>query len=93
MEAERIALIMPLPSVRFQDLRHGAATMLTGAGVDDKLMSEALGPASVSYTKGGYPGVAEELAADAALKISAFIPGQKRSATVGASTVPSGREP
>ncbi|MFF5582682.1 tyrosine-type recombinase/integrase [Streptomyces hygroscopicus] len=80
---------MPLPPVHFHDLRHGAATMLIGAGVDDKLMSEALGPASVSYTKGGYAGVAE----DAALKISAFIPGQKRSAAVGAITVPSGREP
>ncbi|MFI1120164.1 site-specific integrase [Streptomyces hygroscopicus] len=65
VEAEWVALTMPLPPVHFHDLRDGAATMLIGAGVDDKLMSEALGPTSVSYTKGGYAGVAEELAEDA----------------------------
>ncbi|AGP56635.1 tyrosine-type recombinase/integrase [Streptomyces rapamycinicus] len=92
VEAEHLASTMPLPPNRFHDLRHGAATMLIAAGVDDKLVSEALGHASVNFTKDVYAVVAEELAEDAARKISAFIPRQKRSAAVGAITVPSGRE-
>ncbi|MBL1120529.1 site-specific integrase [Streptomyces sp. 110] len=92
LEAVHVALTMPLPPIRFHDLRHGAATMLIAAGVDDKLVSEALGHASVSFTKDVYAVVAEELAEDAARKISAFIPRQKRSAAGGAITAPSGRE-
>lgn len=87
-----VALTMPLPPIRFHDLRHGAATMLIATGVDDKLVSEALGRASMSFTKDVDAVVAEELAEDAARKISAFIPRQKRSAAGGAITVPSGRE-
>lgn len=47
--------------------------MLMAARVDDKFMSEALGHASVSFTKDVYGVVAEELAEDSARKISAFI--------------------
>lgn len=88
--AVRVALTMPLPPIRFHDLRHGAATMLIAAGVDDKFVSEVLGHASVSFTKDVYAVVADEMAEDAARKISAFIPRQNRPAAVGAITVPSG---
>ncbi|MER5473746.1 site-specific integrase [Streptomyces sp. NPDC002685] len=88
--AVEAALRMPLPPIRFHDLRHGAATMLIAAGVDDKFVSEVLGHASVSFTKDVYAVVAEELAEDATRKISAFIPRQNRLAAVGANTVPSG---
>ncbi|MEU0433732.1 site-specific integrase [Streptomyces sp. NPDC006290] len=88
--AVEVALTMPLPPIRFHDLRHGAATMLIAAGVDDKFVSEVLGHASVSFTKDVYAVVAEELAEDATRKISAFIPRQNRLAAVGANTVPSG---
>lgn len=88
--AVEVALTMPLPPIRFHDLRHGAATMLIAAGVDDKFVSEVLGHASVSFTKDVYAVVAEEMAEDATRRIAAFIPRQKRRAAVGAINVPSG---
>lgn len=87
--AVEVALRLTLPPIRFHDLRHGAATMLIAAGVDDKFVSEVLGHASVSFTKDVYAVVAEELAEDATRKISAFIPRQNRLSAVGANTVPS----
>lgn len=90
VDAVRIALTMPLPPIRFHDLRHGAATMLLAAGVPIKFVSEVLGHASVSFTMDVYAVVAEEMAEDAARKISAFIPRQNRPAAVGAINVPSG---
>lgn len=87
--AVEVALRMPLPPIRFHDLRHGAATMLLAAGVDDKFVSEVLGHASVSFTKDVYAVVAEEMAADATRRIAAFIPRQNRLSAVGANTVPS----
>jgi integrase len=88
--AVEVALRLPLPPIRFHDLRHGAATMLIAAGVDDKFVSEVLGHASVSFTKDVYAVVAEEMAEDATRKIAAFIPRQNRLSAVGANTVPSG---
>ncbi|MFH7337144.1 tyrosine-type recombinase/integrase [Streptomyces sp. KHY 26] len=88
--AVHVALRMVLPPVRFHDLRHGAATMLIAAGVDDKFVSEVLGHASVAFTKDVYAVVAEEMAADATRRIAAFIPRASRPAAVGAISVPSG---
>jgi integrase len=88
--AVEVAMRMPLPPIRFHDLRHGAATMLIAAGVDDKFVSEVLGHASVSFTKDVYAVVANEMAEDATRRIAAFIPRQNRLSAVGASTVPSG---
>ncbi|MEV2228384.1 site-specific integrase [Streptomyces phaeochromogenes] len=88
--AVRVALTLTLPPIRFHDLRHGAATMLIAAGVDDKFVSEVLGHASVAFTKDVYAVVAEELSEDATRRIAAFIPRQNRLSAVGASTVPSG---
>jgi integrase len=86
--AVEVALSMPLPPVRLHDLRHGAATMLLAAGVDDKFVSEVLGHASNSFTKDVYAVVAKEMAADATRRIAAFIPRQNRLVAVGANTVP-----
>ena len=88
--AVEVARLVPLPPIRLHDLRHGAATMLLAAGVDDKFVSEVLGHASVSFTKDVYAVVAEEMAADATRRIAAFIPRQNRLSAVGAITVPSG---
>jgi integrase len=88
--AVEVALRMPLPPIRLHDLRHGAATMLLAAGVDDKFVSEVLGHASNSFTKDVYAVVAKEMAADATRRIAAFIPRQKRLTAVGASSVPTG---
>jgi integrase len=68
----------PLPPVRFHDLRHGAATMLLAAGVPMKVVSDVLGHASSAFTSDVYAVVAEELAEDAATKISAFVPRRNR---------------
>lgn len=100
--AVRVALLMPLPPIRFHDLRHGTATMLLASGVDDKFVSEVLGRASVAFTRDVYAVVAEETAADATRRIAAFIPRANRASgqtaevpaaplsAVGAITVPSG---
>lgn len=88
--AVRLALEQgPLPPIRFHDLRHGAATMLIAAGVDDKLVSDALGHASVAFTKDVYAVVAQELADDAARRIQDFIPRLRRPESAGAIPVPS----
>jgi integrase len=39
-----------LPPIRFHDLRHTAATLLLGQGVNVKVVSEMLGHADVSIT-------------------------------------------
>ncbi|WP_435601260.1 tyrosine-type recombinase/integrase [Streptomyces sp. C10-9-1] len=88
--AVEVALRMPLPPIRFHDLRHGAATMLLAAGVSDKFVSDVLGHASSAFTKDVYAVVAEEMAEDATCRIAAFIPRQQRLSAVGAITVPSG---
>ncbi len=39
-----------LPRLRFHDLRHTAATLLLGAGIHPKVVSEMLGHSSVTIT-------------------------------------------
>jgi integrase len=73
-EAVEIALTAPLPPLNFHGMWHGAATMLLTAKVPTKVISEILGHASTSFTEDVYTGVAEELAEEAALAISAFLP-------------------
>jgi integrase len=89
-DAVRVALTMPLPPIRFHDLRHGAATMLIAAKVPMKMVSDVMGHASMSFTGDVYAVVAEELAEDAAVAIAAFVPRQNRLSAVGAINVPSG---
>ena len=40
-----------LPQVRFHDLRHTAATLMLGAEVDVKLVSEMLGHSQTAFTR------------------------------------------
>jgi integrase len=63
-----------LPPIRFHDLRHGTATMLLAAGQPPKVISEALGHATVAFTMDVYTEVAEALADAAAEALAAFIP-------------------
>jgi integrase len=63
-----------VPPIRFHDLRHGAATMLTAAGQPMKVVSEVLGHSTVAFTADVYVTVAEELAEAAASAIEAFVP-------------------
>ena len=50
-----------MPPIRFQDLRHGAASMLLAAKVEPKVISKMLGHATVAFTMDAYTEVAEEL--------------------------------
>jgi integrase len=77
-----------LPPVRFHDLRHGTATMLTAAGQPPKVVSEVLGHSTVSFTMDVYTEVAEELADAAASAIAAFVPRKSRIVPDRASNVP-----
>jgi integrase len=77
-EAVRIAISAPLPPLNFHGLRHGAATMLLSAGVPSKVIADILGHASTSFTEDVYTVVAEELAEEAALAISVFVPRRGR---------------
>jgi integrase len=67
-----------LPPIRFHDLRHGTATMLLAAGQPPKVISEALGHATVAFTMDVYTEVAEALADAAAEALAAFIPRRNR---------------
>ena len=63
-----------LPPIRFQDLRHGTATMLLAARQPPKVISEVLGHATVAFTMDVYTEVAEELADAAMEALAAYIP-------------------
>jgi len=54
-----------LPSVRFHDLRHSAATVLLAAGVPLKVVSELLGHSSVAITVDIYAHVLPEMQQEA----------------------------
>lgn len=55
-----------LPRIRFHDLRHTAATLLLGRGVNPKIVSEMLGHASISITLDVYSHVLPAMQAQAA---------------------------
>jgi integrase len=61
-----IAELVGLPEVRLHDLRHGFATALLKAGVNVKIVSEALGHSRSSFTMDIYqhvlPGMGEQVA-------------------------------
>lgn len=43
-----------LPVIRFHDLRHSCATIMLGAGINPKVVSESLGHSSVAFTLDTY---------------------------------------
>jgi integrase len=88
VEAVQIAAELPLPPIRFHDLRHGAATMLLASGAPMKLVSDVLGHASAALTSDVYAVVAEELAEAAAVSIAAFVPHRNKIDTDRANPVP-----
>jgi integrase len=81
-----------LPPVRFHDLRHGAATMLTAAGQPVKVVSEVLGHSTAAFTADVYVTVAEELAGSAASASEAFVPRKNKIGLGRASNVPASGE-
>jgi len=62
-------------AVRFHDLRHTAATLLLGARVNPKVVSEMLGHASVAITLDIYSHVLPDMQQDAAAAMAAILYG------------------
>ena len=62
-----------LPPIRFHDLRHTAATLLLGAGVHPKIVSEMLGHASVGVTLDLYSHVTPVMHESAALELGRLL--------------------
>ena len=64
-----------LPSVRFHDLRHTAATLLLAQRVDPRTIMETLGHSQISLTLNTYSHVLPALQKDAAAKLDAVLGG------------------
>ncbi|NRQ30928.1 site-specific integrase [Nonomuraea sp. NN258] len=62
-----------LPPIRLHDLRHGAATAMLAAGVDIKIVQEALGHKTSAFTRDTYTSVYPEAAAAAAEATAALL--------------------
>jgi integrase len=65
-----------LPSIRFHDLRHTAATLLLALGVDARTIMETLGHSQISLTLNTYAHVLPTLQSTAAAKMNAILSGQ-----------------
>jgi integrase len=62
-----------LPRIRFHDLRHTAATLLLGRGVNPKIVSEMLGHASIGITLDIYSHVLPDMQQHAAAEMDAAL--------------------
>ncbi len=62
-----------LPRMRFHDLRHTAATLLLGRGVNPKIVSEMLGHASIAFTLDSYSHALPDMQAQAAVGLDAAL--------------------
>lgn len=62
-----------LPSIRFHDLRHTAATLLLGEGVHPKVVQERLGHSQISVTLDTYSHVLPTMQRDAANRLETMF--------------------
>lgn len=62
-----------VPTIRFHDLRHTAATLLLLQGVNAKVVSEMLGHASVTITLSLYAHVLPDMQKDAAAALDRLL--------------------
>jgi integrase len=62
-----------LPMIRFHDLRHTAATLMLGANVNPKVVSERLGHADIRITLDTYSHVTPTMQREAAEKLAALL--------------------
>jgi integrase len=62
-----------VPDIRFHDLRHAAATLMLGAGINPKIVSETLGHASVAFTLDTYGHVMPGMGREAADKMGSLF--------------------
>src|SRR5690606_11547361 len=78
---ERLTEAAGLPPIRLHDLRHVAATLMLAAGVDIKVVSETLGHSDTRITRDIYQSVLDDLAHDAAEKVTQLVPHTRRPLT------------
>ena len=62
-----------LPSMRYHDLRHGAASLMAAQGVPPRVAMEVLGHSQISTTMDIYAHVAPEVQRDAADRMAAAL--------------------
>ncbi len=72
---QALLVLAELPSVRFHDLRHTAATLLLAQKVDPRTIMETLGHSQISLTLNTYSHVLPALQKDAAAKLDAVLGG------------------
>jgi integrase len=60
-------------TVRFHDMRHGAASLMLAAGVDPRTLSEALGHSRVSFTLDTYAHVTQARLDDAVSRVAVAV--------------------
>ncbi len=69
----RVVARASAPRIRFHDLRHTAASLLLGARINPKVVSEMLGHASVSITLDIYAHVLPDMQQDAATTMQQLL--------------------
>jgi integrase len=62
-----------LPVIRFHDLRHSAATLMLGANVNAKVVSEMLGHSQTAFTMDRYQHVSLAMQREAARALEAAL--------------------
>jgi integrase len=62
-----------LPQIRVHDLRHSAATLMLGANVNVKIVSEMLGHSQTAFTMDRYQHVSREMQRDAMTAVEAAL--------------------
>jgi integrase len=67
----------PAHRQRFHDLRHGAATLMLGAGVKEKVIQSILGHSTIVVTMDTYGHVIRDLHRDAAASMDKALRGTK----------------
>lgn len=72
----RILVRAGLKRIRFHDLRHTAATLLLGRGVNPKIVSEQLGHAQIAITLDLYSHVTPTMQRDAVNVLDALLEGR-----------------
>jgi len=76
-EFNRIVRRAGLQNVRFHDLRHTFASLMLLRGAPAKVISEALGHASVAFTMDVYSHIIEGMQSDAMALLDGVLPGAK----------------
>jgi integrase len=70
----KIAMVAGLTGVRFHDLRHTFASLMLLRGAKPKVISEALGHASVAFTMDTYSHIIEGMQSDAMSLLDEVLP-------------------